>query len=617
MAYRTSGEARDLAIDPEEILRAQRRALRRRLVAIAVAVVLIGAAATAFVLAIESRGREAARMAYGQLDACLFGDRGEEKPSARVRNLQLKAMSTPPDKRLAAEASDAWPLRCSAPAHRFAEALRQTGKKPELSAAAEKLGKALASDAAYSADLSALVDDLHARAAAEAFDRGDQGGDDLTRTPPAATPMTLATLPEDARLVAPQTTLSGVHVSPFADHVLRLVVDERDLPTGPVACAMARADEALICTRIPRPASQLTPALRPWGTTAEKTRPFVFAGDRGKAGVFDAAKGTRVVEKLEYGAYGASALEDGSLAYLVWNDRPPGTHLVRIAPDGARSETRIVARSESGNPYYSTSILWDFVAYKQVRKDSDGIRLMVRELGPAGGAGPPVDIGRIDEVGHIEGGSEEAHLTGCRNGRTVAIRAKGWQNTYLSFRSPLFAGGWSAPVESRGLRGALTCGEVDEATVTRVRGRRSGSRFKGAIEQSVCNASGCSEKSVDVGAMLAHAEDVMPREEKDIRAIDLGGRLLIIWSAGDAGGIRMRLAPIDRIAGEQDSVIFDDRVRDGVYTTESTVIGFELLPGARGAVLLLGTVDGVYAFSIDPQRAEKVPAPLPTRLSAL
>jgi hypothetical protein len=48
-----------------------------------------------------------------------------------------------------------------------------------------------------------------------------------------------------------------------------------------------------------------------------------------------------------------------------------------------------------------------------------------------------------------------------------------------------------------------------------------------------------------------------------------------------------------------DEVLFDDHVKDGVVRDESTMVGFELWPMAHGALLLLGTVEGVYAYIID------------------
>ena len=50
---------------------------------------------------------------------------------------------------------------------------------------------------------------------------------------------------------------------------------------------------------------------------------------------------------------------------------------------------------------------------------------------------------------------------------------------------------------------------------------------------------------------------------------------------------------------------------DGAYRDESTLVGFELLPFGKSAVLLLGTVEGVFAFVVE--EGGKL-SPLPTRM---
>jgi|GEM_PF-640792 len=605
MAYRESGEVRDIAVDPEELLAAQKRSAKRRLVAVVVAVAVLGAAATAIALVAHSRSRAASQAAWDRFATCLVGAplAAGEAPSVRVRNLQLAAMGVRPEKRTAAN-EGVWPARCSSPGHAVAETMRASGGSTALAEASEKLAKAIAVDTGVAADLAPLVEKVFAEAATEKLAHRRAAG--IAEPDAPATPMTLATLPAAARMFGGPLALASIRFAPFADATLHFVVDDKDFAPGPVACSFAPGAADIACRKIGAPAAQLSPALRLWGTTAEGAAPYVFAGDRGKAGIFRSDTGARVVEKLEYGAYGATALADGSLGYLLWNEKgapsraggPPGqTDFVRVTADGATSKPqRVVVRSESGNPWYSTSVLWEHVAFKQVRKDAEGIRLVVRPIAASGELGAPIDVGRIDEVGHIEGGSEEEpHLTGCRAKDTTVIRAKGWHNTFLSF---FVAGRWTPPVEAPGLRGHLQC-RPGEAVVTRVWGGQSGSRFKGGINQSRCTVSGCDERNVDVNKMLADVTDVLPHDAKDIRAVDLDGKLLVVWSAGDRGGVRMRLAPADQIAQAADVVVFEDHLREGTYRVESTLVDLQLLPSANGALLLLGTIDGVYAFAAD------------------
>lgn len=136
-------------------------------------------------------------------------------------------------------------------------------------------------------------------------------------------------------------------------------------------------------------------------------------------------------------------------------------------------------------------------------------------------------------------------------------------------------------------------------------------RFKGGIAQSRCTVSGCAERTIDINKMTGDTNDVLPREKRDVRAVDLGGKLLIVWRAGDRGGLRMRLAPADQIASASDTVIFEDHLRDGSYRVESTLVDFQLVPAPGGVLLLLGTVEGVYAHLVD---ASGKLTPLATKL---
>ena len=112
--------------------------------------------------------------------------------------------------------------------------------------------------------------------------------------------------------------------------------------------------------------------------------------------------------------------------------------------------------------------------------------------------------------------------------------------------------------------------------------------------------------------MLASNDDLTPREKKGVGAIDVGGKLLVVWSAGDRGGLRMRIGAPDQLATAPETILLDDHIRDGVYREESTLVGFELLPFGKKAVLLLDTVEGVFGFVVD---AEGKLAALPTRMN--
>ena len=91
----------------------------------------------------------------------------------------------------------------------------------------------------------------------------------------------------------------------------------------------------------------------------------------------------------------------------------------------------------------------------------------------------------------------------------------------------------------------------------------------------------------------------------------VGSKVLVVWSAGDNGGVRMRVGAPDLLAAAPETILLDDHIRDGTYRDESTLVGIELLPFGESAVLLLGTVEGVFAFLVD---ATGKLAPLPTSM---
>jgi len=76
------------------------------------------------------------------------------------------------------------------------------------------------------------------------------------------------------------------------------------------------------------------------------------------------------------------------------------------------------------------------------------------------------------------------------------------------------------------------------------------------------------------------------------------GRLALVWSAGATGGLRMRVAPLERMKATPDVVIFDGRDESGASRV-GLVTELRLLPAASYAVLFVNTTVGVRAFRVD------------------
>jgi hypothetical protein len=288
----------DLSVDPEEMMRAQKRAARTRLVVVLVVLAVLAGAGVAGFFVLQMRQKKQVKVAYGKMATCVVGEPlGAEKASLRFRRLQIAELAEPVDKR-------AWPAVCESVTHAFAEAVKDVAGNAELIAATEKLAKALIPPNNLKGDIGPLVDDVFTRAKASGLD-AERTPNPETAPAPVKIPL-LADFPKEARFVSPQTTLAGVHLPLATEQTLRIVVDEKDSPIGPVTCAVAPTDAVVACRKIPAPAAAASPALRMWGTTDPKAHVMAFAGDRGKSGIYDAVTGARRVEKLEYGAYGAS-----------------------------------------------------------------------------------------------------------------------------------------------------------------------------------------------------------------------------------------------------------------------------------------------------------------------
>jgi hypothetical protein len=84
-----------------------------------------------------------------------------------------------------------------------------------------------------------------------------------------------------------------------------------------------------------------------------------------------------------------------------------------------------------------------------------------------------------------------------------------------------------------------------------------------------------------------------------VDAVDLDGKLLVVWAAGERGGVRMRLGPIETIGTAPDVVLYDDMMKDGHVGSLSTLFDLKLFSREGYALLLLSTQTGVHGVRID------------------
>lgn len=361
------------------------------------------------------------------------------------------------------------------------------------------------------------------------------------------------------------------------------------------------------CRTLAAPASQHSPGLRLWGTAADDVEPFVFGGARGRDGIFRAETGAMAVDRSDHGAYGASSRTRGALDYLVWQPAPPGQMLWHhLDADGRATETTVLRGENIGYPYYTTALLWDWFIYRKVVDEQ--IHLFVRRL-PVDGTnpGPAEDLGATGPFGGRINGLEEGepHVAGCRAGETIVLRAKGWNRQHLWLRS---GGRWTQPIEVQGTGGVLTCHEGEAVLTTFT--------TDGApnVYQNRCSAAGCTLHSAVVRSLAIG--DRIPRSPSSVSIVDAGSKVLMVYYAGIAGGLRMRLAPLNRLDAAAEMVLFDDHVKGGAFVNESQFSGFRVVPAEGGALLFVHVSTGVFAYWVD-EASEPSALPAPVKVEAV
>lgn len=592
---------------PESIdaITADRKRRRRAILigGLAALVVVGGGGAAALVIG-DARASARVDTAWSAFHRCMLGPGLEpnERPSRRMRALQLAGMGLD-DKQRAPEKDVPWPARCAPLGHELSTALGDAGRddRKALAQKVEALAKALKEPRPFAADLTTHLEEI--------WPAAEQAGVKLSAASVEGPPVAAVALTADALaaiepLAKTSTALAGVHVEPHAAGALRVLVDDRAIPTAPFLCtftaAPAPAPAAGTCARLPGALGAARQGLRLIATADDDAAPLVFAGNRGSEGVFRADTGAQIDALYSYGGYAAS---DGFASVLGWNEAKREPVLVRAAKAGAPERVTLQPGFEVGNYYYSSQLLWDQVLLRGVKGGER--RLFAEEVRRAGAPlGDPVDIGALEEPGLVTGGADEPpHIAGCRTGGDLVVRVKGYNNDFMSFRA---GGRWSQPVSPELTGGTLSCGKAG-AAITRVEPAGSDNPWKTTVSHVRCTSAGCQRAQARMEQMLPGGRELAPREGK-VDAVDLDGKLLVVWAAGERGGVRMRLAPTDQIAAARDVVVYDDLVKEGRVQPLSTLFDLRLLSREGFAVLLLSTTAGVHAIRVEPDG--KI-APLP------
>lgn len=552
-------------------------------------VLLLGGGAVAVTM-MQMAATNQARMAeaWSRASTCVVGDPvdGPDAAAAKFRNSQLAAMGYPLEKR-SEPGEKAWPQRCSLLLHGVAEALELAGKTSPLTDSSKALATALDDPESFSKDTSERVAQVWKDAQELGLTAAAVGG---PRPLDVASPLTQDSLPESALFLPGMIPLESLKTESTPSGRLMFVVDAKDQPNLPALCTSQPQTKRLACKKLPENLKRVSPGLELFGTSQESVPPFLFAGDRGTAGVYRSSDGKQIAQGL---TYGASALEDGSLVRTIWNEKKKEVWYAIHPPVGETKETKLLAYEEVGNPYYNSGLFWDWLVYKAW---VDGnIQLLTRKVKPGGELEKIERVGELRQRSLIVPGEKRPHITACRTSQAFVVRVKGSHEQYTAFH---LDDGWKPPVASRGTEGELTCSET-EAVITDLVPQMP----EPWIYQTRCTPAACQRSEVGFKQMLRDVPHLKPQDRKHLAAAELGGRLLILWGAGERGGLRMRLAPADHILKTKDQILFDDLVDKGKHGDVSTLLATRLISGSKYALLFLSTVRGVFVFHVDAEGA--------------
>jgi hypothetical protein len=558
-----------------------------------IAVVVVGAAVYGVARTVDARDTAARESAYGALTACLLGAdplKDGEAPSARVATIKLGWVGVAPDKRGAKAGELAWPASCSTQAYALAE---HTAGTP-LGTAAEALAKALRADAAATGDEHAEIDKVWAEAATAKV-KAAPPADAALAPKPAAPLFTGDQFRALPKFLSGNFSLANVREEPDPGSKIYFLIDQKDTAEGPVLCTAVATDTTVKCMKVPDAVATLSPGLRLIGSTEDMARPFYFAGDRGQLGIFPPDAKNAVANGQ---TYGATAHADGSISLLLRKDTGKELHLVQQPATGIAVDQTVLQPTDFDSPT-QTGMFWDWIVDRSLGKLGAASHLFTRKVeGPV--VKPAVDVGEIEEIAPMDKAERDREqIAGCKSDDAIAVRVRGQKGDEVAFFA---AGRWSAPVKSTTRGGAFTCHGL-EAISTMVEHAADRDKDYPAITQSRCNTSGCTAVKVDVRQLLAGLE-IAPSDAGGSVAADAGGKLLFVWNAGAAGGLRMRLGAADRLKDVEDVIITDGRETG---STVSSIASMRVLQTNTFALLFLGTTSGVKLLRVEPATGKLTP----------
>lgn len=576
-----------------------RRKKKLFLVAGLVVAAAIGGGAFAAVT-LSARDRAASELAFSKLSTCLIGaaPTGKETAASKFRNIQLAVMGTPVEKR--AKGSDQpWPGRCAPIAHELAEAAKGLSGREALVEASEALAKAITGDPASTGSFKDPLEKVWAQASAAGLVAAAAPG--VPAPPTAATPMSDEQLRDLPRLLGGNFTLSSVRGEAFVGTNARFLIDQRDLPGGPQFCTVTATETAVSCKKVSSAAAKVSPGLRLGGTADDGADPLLFAGDHGQLGTFRG-------EDTFGDAYVVSAYarKEGA-SFVLARTGTRDVKLIAKAPGKTATERPLLTSTDIGNPTVTVGQFWEWLAYRSGPKATPPSHLMLRKLSDAGEPSAPTDVGELEDgtpgdelnvdprqAAKQTESDDERQMVGCRTADATMVRLRGTKQDYVSFFQ---AGKWSPVAKSPSKGGQFSC-HATEATSTRIQGVLEQERNFGTIHQTKCSLSGCTAAALPIRDLVGGLLDAAPVDLKAAQAVEIDGKLLVVWNAGYNGGLRMRLGPMASIREASDVVIADQRDEKSALKL-ATVTDIRLIAAKQFAILFMATPAGTKLVRID------------------
>ncbi|MBI5531299.1 MAG: hypothetical protein HY898_01190 [Deltaproteobacteria bacterium] len=545
-----------------------------------------------------AKANEKIASSWSGLSRCMIGEplAAGQRASVRVRAIQLTSMTQAETTRAPA-GGEPWPNRCSTYAHALYEGLVEASKTEkgakDLGYWTEKLAVAIKEEGAYHTDLTEVIDQTWEQAGKAGL---VVGAVDVTAPPAAAQAMTVDALAGKPGISKTSIDMKNLQTEVNPGTVLRLLVEDKEVPNSPFICTLNAAQPGAKCDSLSADVASTMHGFRMLGTADDDADPLVFSGKNGADGVFRAQSGEKIDAAATYGGYAA---KDGNTSLLTWDDASRQLRLVRKAAAKPKTVTPVSAEPKLtvGNAYYDSQLLWNQAVFRGLNHFKE-LWLAAAETSTGEPAlGAVTEIGQLAEGGLADKPGEDAlpQITGCRVAKALVVRARGERSEFLSF----FVGGrWTKPVQVAGLGGTLSCRKA-EAAITRVDLSKSDSSLDTAIVHNRCTPAACQVDTIKMDQFLKGELGLAPKAL--VAAADLDGKLVVVWGAGEFGGVRMRVAPPDKIAKTPDVILFDDLIKDGQVQKASTLFDARLYSRERFAVLVLSTSGGTFLIRIDSE----------------